>query len=832
MPQAQVGKTESLLLETVRGLVYGGAALLFTVPLTSWTGCLAALSAIPLGFWLTGWLAARRVRGLVIGVAILGLLAGCLVAEPLLCRQAWLAHLLGFRVTLELGEILTFGLLSLGVVVGLRTMAVRCRAMGILEAAAVVAAVTNALAGHRDSQISQPRWLADWAFGRGYEPWIALWAIGVVTLGAIGLLLLERQRLAKTLAALASLAVCCLVSFALLFGFLHLLEKLPEPPNGSQGSSGSAGNQGSGGNGASQGSSGSGGSQASSGNSGNRGSSGAGQGQGSPAGGGGNHASSGQQGSGGAAAKAGDGVASSGSRGGGGSAKSPQEFPFNPPPPKSSNRPQPVAIVSFHHDYTPPHGVYYFRQDAFSQFNGARLIRSVEADFDADVPGQFPTQHQAVPRLCALRRLVDFCAAGNSRWPGRLALSALGGLTSRSSDRDATPKIDAPVSLTISLITSHSRPFSLANVESLDARQNADPKAFSATYHQTSRCLAVPIWNLADRKAGEACWTAAVWKHYLAMPDDRRYRELAEKILASSLDEEGLKTQYRRSPVLRALAIGRWIEKNVIYAKHHLPKAEGQQDPTATFLFGQRRGYCVHIAHAMAYMMRALGIPARVAGGYAAETGRRGQGSSLLLQDADAHAWCEIYLRGVGWVVTDASPERSEEEIVPPPDLAMQTHYGEKNHPLPELEKQPEHHADRKAAPRHRWPWQGALPLLAIAGLYGVKAWRRVAPRVAPRRQLYRVCYRVVLDRLAEVGVTRQFGETREEFAGRLARWAPEFAEMTAAHVRRAVAGREDADRRGWLALQSQVLARINAVFPAYRRLLGALRPLPWLRVR
>ncbi len=796
MPQAQTYKVESLALEAVRGMVYSGAVLLFVVPLTSWAGCLAALSAIPAGFWLTSWLVARRVRGPVVGIFVLGLLRGALAAEPLLCGQAWLAYLLGFRATLALGEILTFGLLSLGFVIGLRTLAVRCRALGVLEAAAVVAAVANAFAGHRDAQISQPRFLADWAFAQGYEPSIALMAIGLVTLGAVGLVLLERQRLAKTLAALAALAVCCLVSFVLLQWLLHWPEKSLDPPGGNHGLQATGNNGG-----------------------GNQGSSGHG---GNGSGHGGNSGSNGGNSGGHGGGKLG----SSGQGGQGGRSNTTHEFPFDPPP-KASHHPQPVAIVSLHDDYTPPLGAYYFRQDAFSQFNGGRLIRAVEAGFDSDVPGEFPTRHQTVPRLLLPRRPLDLRAIGTS-WLGHLALAMMGG-PPRDPD-EALSKIDTPVSVTISLITSHSRPFSLTNVQSLDPRQNADPKSFCATYDETSRGLAVLVWDLADRKAGDAAWTAEVWRHYLASPDDPRYHELAEKILASSLDERMLKPEYRGSPVMRALVVRRWIEKNVIYTRHNLPKAQGQ-DPTATFLFGQRRGYCVHIAHAMAYLMRALGVPARVAGGYAVETRRRGQGSSLLLQDTDAHAWCEIYLQGVGWVVTDATPERREEEPIPPPDVVLQAHYGEMNHPVPELEH-PEHRPDPKHAPHPGRPWYAAFPLLAVACLYGVKAWRRLAPRVAPQRQLYRVCYRAVLDRLAEVGVTRQFGETREEFAAGLARWAPEFAEMTAAHLRRAVADREDADRSRWLALQTRVTARINAAFPAYCRLLGILRPAPWLRVR
>ena len=44
-----------------------------------------------------------------------------------------------------------------------------------------------------------------------------------------------------------------------------------------------------------------------------------------------------------------------------------------------------------------------------------------------------------------------------------------------------------------------------------------------------------------------------------------------------------------------------------------------------------------------------------------------GRGSSILIQETDAHAWCETYLNGIGWFVADASPERTEEP--PSPDV-------------------------------------------------------------------------------------------------------------------------------------------------------------------
>jgi hypothetical protein len=137
---------------------------------------------------------------------------------------------------------------------------------------------------------------------------------------------------------------------------------------------------------------------------------------------------------------------------------------------------------------------------------------------------------------------------------------------------------------------------------------------------------------------------------------------------------------------------------------------------------------------------------------------------------------------------------------------------------------------DRRRSPN--LPWWLLLVLLLAALLYAVKAWRRLAPHVAPAGQLYRVCLRAVLDQLADVGLTRQFGETREEFAQRLAHLAPEFQTLTTGHVRRAIAGEEYFDRQTWMHLKARINARITAMFSMRRRALGLLNPVSWLRVK
>jgi transglutaminase-like putative cysteine protease len=67
-----------------------------------------------------------------------------------------------------------------------------------------------------------------------------------------------------------------------------------------------------------------------------------------------------------------------------------------------------------------------------------------------------------------------------------------------------------------------------------------------------------------------------------------------------------------------------------------------------------KRGYCEQYAGTMAVMVRATGVPARVALGYTPGSVERG-GTRLITSD-DAHAWVEVYFDGLGWVPFDPTP--------------------------------------------------------------------------------------------------------------------------------------------------------------------------------
>lgn len=98
----------------------------------------------------------------------------------------------------------------------------------------------------------------------------------------------------------------------------------------------------------------------------------------------------------------------------------------------------------------------------------------------------------------------------------------------------------------------------------------------------------------------------------------------------------------------RAMAIMNYLRKNLRYTLDvdYPPKG---RDYVSWLLLDSREGYCSAYATAMAVMGRIAGLPTRYVEGYLARPGRE------VLTGEDAHAWAEVYFKGVGWVPFDAT---------------------------------------------------------------------------------------------------------------------------------------------------------------------------------
>jgi len=65
------------------------------------------------------------------------------------------------------------------------------------------------------------------------------------------------------------------------------------------------------------------------------------------------------------------------------------------------------------------------------------------------------------------------------------------------------------------------------------------------------------------------------------------------------------------------------------------------------FLFDAKQGFCEHFASSFVFLMRAAGVPARVVTVTRAAIRIRWTGY-MVVRQADAHAWAEVWLAGGG----------------------------------------------------------------------------------------------------------------------------------------------------------------------------------------
>lgn len=85
-----------------------------------------------------------------------------------------------------------------------------------------------------------------------------------------------------------------------------------------------------------------------------------------------------------------------------------------------------------------------------------------------------------------------------------------------------------------------------------------------------------------------------------------------------------------------------------------------RQLPLRAFVLTDQEGYCQQFSGAMTLMLRMLGIPARVATGFApGQAESSGVVAGFVVRDFDAHSWVEVYFPGFGWVPFDPTPNAS-----------------------------------------------------------------------------------------------------------------------------------------------------------------------------
>jgi hypothetical protein len=321
-----------------------------------------------------------------------------------------------------------------------------------------------------------------------------------------------------------------------------------------------------------------------------------------------------------------------------------------------------------------------------------------------------------------------------------------------------------PVTQSLYLLTPHKLAIGLDRPIAINPLSLPEKNSrFLSAFKVYSLSPAFTLSELDSTPVGNPKWSPEIRDLYLRQHSDPRYASRAQEIIGGQRTEAG-----------KAFALTNYLINSAIYTltpNHDYQKGE---DPVAPFLFGDMRGYCVHFAHALVYMLRAVGLPARIGTGYLTDFSQAKDGH-ILLRNSDRHAWAEVYFQDIGWIPFDVQPTQIENHADSPMDqdqlaeLMGALEPGEELLPSDLEELEPSlAESDPLALPGVR-SLLGLLIVL-VATLYMLKLlalnlWRFPAST----RSKFLRAYRASIIRLADLGIEREVGETLSEFSFRVA---------------------------------------------------------------
>ncbi|HSL10502.1 MAG TPA: transglutaminaseTgpA domain-containing protein [Actinomycetota bacterium] len=269
----------------------------------------------------------------------------------------------------------------------------------------------------------------------------------------------------------------------------------------------------------------------------------------------------------------------------------------------------------------------------------------------------------------------------------------------------------------------------------------------------------------ALRNAPPVDTAAADVQRFLQLPSGTSQRVVD---LAASL-ATGRSTQL---DVVRAVEA--WLRERTRYDLT-VPREPAGVDAVDHFLFETRRGFCEHIASAMAILLRANGIPTRLVAGFG--PGSRNPFTGYYeVRFADAHAWVEVYYAGIGWVPYDptfgvppASPSWTTRFAAPE---VLRAVGGAIGRVVPESVKVAAGAAGRLVAhlagvALGGWPVALLVAASLAAGVVLIRRRRSRSP-TGPADEVGRA-FEDLVDALAGVGHARTPSETPSEFQERVA---------------------------------------------------------------
>ncbi len=191
-----------------------------------------------------------------------------------------------------------------------------------------------------------------------------------------------------------------------------------------------------------------------------------------------------------------------------------------------------------------------------------------------------------------------------------------------------------------------------------------------------------------------------------------RYTQLPDTVPQRVLDLADSVTANAATSYAKAKALETFLRQYEYTLDVDVPPAN--QDAVDFFLFEQQAGYCDYYATAMTVMARHIGLPARMAIGFAAAPTIDG---SQELRGIDAHSWTEIYFGEYGWI-----------EFEPTGGFALSAQSADLDQPLPTEPPPPIPERTVPFMQIMRWV-AASLALIAVVAFY---VWRSLRPPPLP----------------------------------------------------------------------------------------------------
>jgi hypothetical protein len=166
----------------------------------------------------------------------------------------------------------------------------------------------------------------------------------------------------------------------------------------------------------------------------------------------------------------------------------------------------------------------------------------------------------------------------------------------------------------------------------------------------------VPERNRSQLRSAPETYPKSILKYYLQIPAEiaPKVRRKTEELLAKS-------PKPLTSPYEKALYLAQALKQNY-ELKTDLPFLAENEDLVSAFLFRFQGGYADHFSTVLTIMLRSIGIPARLATGFAPGQFNPFTGF-YVVQNTDAYAITEVFFPGYGWYTFDPIPGH---ELIPP----------------------------------------------------------------------------------------------------------------------------------------------------------------------